>query len=109
MDIETYEQVTDQTWKPPTTISPIQMCVLGMVEELGEIAGKLKRVHRDHEGRLFHDQVEKIKLESGDFFYYFTRFCKLVGYTMEEMMQANADKILDRMQRGVLQGEGDER
>lgn len=109
MDIGTYQEMTDKTWKAPTTIEPEMMCVLGMIEELGEIAGKLKRVHREDHGRYFHDRVQKIKLESGDFFYYFTRFCTLMGYTMEDVMSSNVDKIIDRMNRGVLKGEGDER
>ena len=109
MDIETYEQITESTWHLPITINPMQLCMLGMQEELGEIAGKLKRVHRDHDGRLFKDQADKIKLECGDLFYYFTRFCNCMGYTVEEVMQANVDKVLDRQERGVLKGEGDER
>ena len=47
--------------------------------------------------------------ECGDVLWYLTRLIDELGYSVSEVAQANVDKLLDRKERGVIGGSGDNR
>jgi NTP pyrophosphatase (non-canonical NTP hydrolase) len=85
---------------------------MGLADESGEVLGKIKKILRDDCGDITWARREEIKKEMGDVLFYFARLCKRFGFELEGpkgLMQANIDKLLDRKERGVLQGSGDNR
>lgn len=88
----------------------------GMIEELGEFFGHLKRIDRDDNGQISDERWEKMQQEFGDFFWYlirmWDRLCKVKGVsliTFEEVWNMNRIKLEDRKKRNVIHGEGSHR
>jgi NTP pyrophosphatase (non-canonical NTP hydrolase) len=80
---------------------------LGMVGEAGEVAEKAKKIIRDGDGTLTEETRNKMALELSDVCWYIAVLAHELGYTLEEIMQMNLDKLASRQQRGVLSGSGD--
>jgi NTP pyrophosphatase (non-canonical NTP hydrolase) len=80
---------------------------LGLADEAGEVLGKIKKYYRD--GTPFHELREQIRKELGDVQWYVAMLARELGFTLSEIMGANVGKLADRMERGVLQGSGDNR
>jgi len=76
---------------------------LGLCSEAGEVAGKIKKHMRD--GR----SLVGVGLELGDVLWYIATLADDLGVTLEEVAQANVDKLRSRMERGKLSGSGDNR
>ena len=74
----------------------------GLAAEAGEVAEKIKKHMRD--GR----SLVGVGLELGDVLWYISALADDLGITLEEIAQANVDKLASRMERGKLGGSGDE-
>ncbi len=83
--------------------------VLGLVGETGEIAEKLKKVYRDDGGEMSDEQKADTIKELGDVVWYIAVLAEYLGYTFEDVAQANLDKLSSRKKRGTLPGSGDNR
>jgi NTP pyrophosphatase (non-canonical NTP hydrolase) len=83
--------------------------LMGLCSEVGEIAGKYKKILRDNNGMMSPDQRKGLALEAGDTLWYLANFCTDLGVGLEEVAQWNLDKLNSRMVRGVLGGSGDNR
>ena len=104
-----YQEESAKTRMSVKTSHPVVYPTLGLVNEAGELAGKIKKILRDKEGEISKKEVERLKGELGDVLWYFAQVCTELDLTMEEVAEANLEKLRDRQKRGVLQGEGDER
>lgn len=82
---------------------------LGLVNEAGEVVGKVKKVLRDNGGKFTPEQREMIGDEVGDVLWYMAALCTDLGIPMERIAQNNINKLNSRLARGVLQGSGDKR
>lgn len=87
----------------------LELYSLGLCEEAGEVAGKIKRVFRDDAGKLTSERRTQVLTELGDVFYYFSRIVKACSSDIDEVCQLTVDKLESRRQRGTLQGFGDSR
>lgn len=91
-----------------TAIYPASVQVLyptlGLAGEAGEVANKVKKIVRD--GKL---DKEAIGSEIGDCLWYIAAICKDLGLRMEDVAQANLDKLRQRQEKGTLSGSGDTR
>ena len=47
--------------------------------------------------------------ELGDVLWYVSNCCSELGLSMGDVAQGNIDKLFDRKDRGVIQGDGDDR
>jgi len=76
----------------------------GLGGEVGEVLEKLKKLVRDgtYDGA-------GLAREIGDVLFYLTTIARKFGYSLEDIMQINIDKLTDRSARGVMRGEGDNR
>lgn len=88
----------------------------GMVEELGEFFGHLKRIDRDDDGKITPERLQKMVDEMGDFEWYriraWTKLCEKAGakfIPIEDLWQRNINKLADRKSRNKLKGEGSHR
>ena len=83
--------------------------VLGLTEEAGEVSGKFAKAIRDDDGKITDERRAAIKKELGDVCWFIAEISTLLGFTLEEVMQGNLDKLASRKERGVLHGSGDDR
>jgi len=83
--------------------------VLGLSDESGEVLGKFKKLLRDKRGVISNEDKKEIMKELGDVLWYVNSVSHLLGYSLEEVAQANLDKLASRQQRGKLHGSGDNR
>ena len=93
--------------------------LLNLVAEVGELAGKIaKGIRREEievcEGNYLLNQNHRyddkdLMLEAGDILWQLAGLCKMMGWTLEDVAQANLDKLASRQQRGVIDGNGDHR
>lgn len=79
---------------------------LGLAGEAGEFAGEVSKLIRDDKGKLTEDRKNKLISEAGDIFWFLAQTCTELGITMQEVAQANLDKLASRKERGVLNGSG---
>lgn len=82
---------------------------LGMCGEAGEVAEKVKKLFRDHDGMLTDEYRESIKKEIGDVLWYIAALSRDLGIRMEDAARVNIEKLRSRKERGVIKGNGDER
>lgn len=83
--------------------------VLGVAGESGEFAEKIKKLFRDKKGIIDEEFREAVIKEIGDILWYQARFLDSFGISFDEVAKTNITKLLDRMERGTLHGEGDNR
>lgn len=82
---------------------------LGLPNEAGEVAGKLKKVIRDHNFEITEEIRLEIGKELGDVLWYMAQLATELNLSLDKIAQENLNKLRDRQKRGVLQGSGDNR
>jgi NTP pyrophosphatase (non-canonical NTP hydrolase) len=82
---------------------------LGLAGEAGEVAGKLSKVLRDHEGRISDAQTDALLDELGDVLWFLDALARDLGRSLTEAASRNLTKLASRQARGTLQGSGDVR
>lgn len=85
-----------------------EIYVLGLCGEAGEVADKFKKIIRDQDGK-FKVRDEKILKELGDVLWYMVRVGSWFGYSFNEIIDANHEKLQDRWERKKIGGSGDNR
>lgn len=87
--------------------SPPEERVFGLLEEAGEVAAIFKRLLR---GDYNPDQcATKLHAELGDILWYLSRIAADNNWELNEVAQANLDKLESRQLRNKIMGTGDER
>lgn len=78
---------------------------LGLAGEAGEIAEKVKKYLRGDK------ELDKDALlgELGDPLWYITSLADDLGFTLQDVVDRNVEKLSSRKERGVLKGSGDNR
>ena len=109
MDFNEYQQKSRQTALYPAIGHPVIYPTLGLVNEAGEVAGKIKKVFRDKDGQISTETRHALKAELGDVLWYLAQVATELGLTLDEVAEANIVKLVDRQQRGKIGGDGDER
>ncbi|MCS6827763.1 MAG: nucleoside triphosphate pyrophosphohydrolase family protein [Caldilinea sp.] len=104
-----YQRASRRTWNLIHTDHPIVYPTLGLVNEAGEVAGKVKKLFRDKGGVISPEDREALKQELGDVLWYLTQIATELGIDLEEVASANLTKLYDRLERGKIRGDGDAR
>jgi NTP pyrophosphatase (non-canonical NTP hydrolase) len=109
MNFSDYQTKSRVTAKYPAIGHAVIYPTLGLVNEAGEVAGKIKKVFRDKEGQISPETREALKAELGDVLWYLAQTCTELEISLDEVAEANLTKLLDRQARGKIQGDGDNR
>lgn len=109
MDFNEYQQKSRKTALYPAIGHPVIYPTLGLVNEAGEVAGKIKKVFRDKDGHISEDTRQALKAELGDVLWYLAQVSTELDLTLDEVAEANLSKLYDRLERGRIGGDGDKR
>jgi NTP pyrophosphatase (non-canonical NTP hydrolase) len=109
MLISEYQELSRRTATYPSAGENIVYPTLGLAGEAGEVAEKVKKLLRDDGGVMSEERRAALAAELGDVLWYVAQVATEADLDLEEIAQANLDKLLSRRQRGVLSGSGDER
>lgn len=104
-----YQKQSRKTWRYVKTEHPLTYPTLGLVNEAGEFAGKIKKIFRDKNGVISKEDREALKGELGDILWYFTQICTELGFTLESVAESNLKKLFSRIKRNKIGGSGDDR
>lgn len=107
--------------------------MLNLVAELGEFSGKVAKAIRKkkvsigtpeqqenaypnellfnaelHQGSPeFGEFIDELKKEAGDILWQLSGLCNVMGWELEDVARMNLEKLADRKNRGVIDGNGD--
>ena len=109
MNFTDYQQKAKNTAKYPIIGHGVIYPTLGLTNEAGEVAGKIKKVFRDKDGIISDETREALKAELGDVLWYLSQTATELGLSLNEIAEYNIAKLLDRQARGKIQGDGDNR
>ena len=109
MDLNAYQQGARQTARYPNVGENPIYPTLGLCGESGEVADKVKKVLRDSGGEFSAEVRESLKLELGDVLWYVAQLASELDFSLNEVAQANLDKLASRAARNVIAGSGDHR
>jgi|TARA_R110000822_G_scaffold8681_2_gene34047 NTP pyrophosphatase (non-canonical NTP hydrolase) len=102
MTFDEYQEFARSTAIYPTACK-VTYPTLGLCGEAGEVAEKVKKYMRDGKS------LDGVGLELGDVLWYISALADDLGVTLEEVAQANVDKLKSRMERNKIKGDGDYR
>lgn len=109
MDFHTYQQRSRATACYPEAGSNPIYPTLGLCGEAGEVADKVKKVLRDQGGEFSAEVIAALQLELGDVLWYVAQLATELGLELDQVAQANLDKLASRSARNVISGSGDSR
>ena len=109
MNFTDYQTKSRVTAKYPAIGHGVIYPTLGLVNEAGEVAGKIKKVFRDKDGVISDETREALKAELGDVLWYLAQVSTELNLSLEEIAEYNLAKLLDRQARGKIHGDGDNR
>ncbi len=108
-EFNNYQQRSRRTWQLVHTDHPVVYPTLGLVNEAGEVAGKIKKIFRDKGGMIGEADRQALKGELGDVLWYLAQICTELDLSLGDVAEANIEKLSSRLERGVIGGEGDKR
>lgn len=108
MDFSEYQSRAVETAVYPTEgLLGILYTGLGLMNEAGEVGGKIKKMLRDEGATLTFDRREQIAAEIGDVLWYCAMLAYELGIPLEQIAVGNIMKLADRAKRNAIGGDGD--
>lgn len=96
MDIEEYTREVHRTCDIQDQKELLTLTALGLAGEAGEVVDIIKKV-------LYHSHeldTSALRQEVGDLLWYLTLLCETAGFTLDQAMQANVEKLRIRYPAG---------
>lgn len=91
-----YQQLAERTINKKLSDKEIEMhAIHGMCSEVGEIQSIYQKVYQGHEFDEAH-----VMSEIGDLLWFIAEYCTVKGYTVEQVMRNNIDKLKKRYPEG---------
>jgi NTP pyrophosphatase (non-canonical NTP hydrolase) len=109
MNFTEYQTQSRKTAKYPAIGHPVIYPTLGLTNEAGEVAGKIKKIFRDKDGVIGADERAALKGELGDVLWYLAQVCTELDLSLEDVAGHNLEKLFSRLERGKIGGDGDNR
>lgn len=131
MDLNKYQDKAMSTCM--NSCRNISYMLLNLVGEVGELSSKIAKAIRkkqvsiggktsigrncfmvrdDDPAMLDFDVLafdEELKKEAGDILWQLSGLCSIMGWKLNDVAQMNLDKLASRKERGVIDGDGDNR
>lgn len=100
---DVFYKINDEYHRAPWTYP-----ATALAEEAGEVSGKIAKYVRksDTDFQTLRTAVAK---ELGDVLYQLSETARQFGFRLSEIADLNIEKLIDRQERGVLIGTGDNR
>jgi NTP pyrophosphatase (non-canonical NTP hydrolase) len=108
VELSDYQELSRRTARYPRE-AWLAYPALGLAGEAGEVAEHAKKAIRDDAGKVTDERRGAMSKELGDVLWYVAQLANELGLDLDEIAQANLDKLLSRQQRGTLSGSGDDR
>lgn len=109
MTFNEYQKLSKRTAKYGPIGHRVIYPTLGLTGEAGEVAEKIKKVMRDEGGIFTEAHRTELSKELGDVLWYIAQIASELELNMEEIARANLDKLMSRLERDKLAGNGDNR
>jgi NTP pyrophosphatase (non-canonical NTP hydrolase) len=109
MNFSEYQTQSRKTARYPAIGHPVVYPTLGLSNEAGEVAGKIKKIFRDKDGVIGAAECEALKGELGDVLWYLAQVCTELEISLDEVAEHNLEKLFSRLERGKIGGDGDSR
>ena len=109
MECDTYQRESRATAQYTAIGHAVIYPTLGLVNEAGEVAGKIKKIFRDKQGVIGEAEREALKAELGDVLWYLAQVATELGLSLDQIAMHNLEKLRSRAARGKIQGDGDTR
>ncbi|HEX7586561.1 MAG TPA: nucleoside triphosphate pyrophosphohydrolase family protein [Patescibacteria group bacterium] len=109
MNFENYQKKSRKTALYPEVGKNYIYPTIGLAGETGEVSEKIKKVIRDKGGKIDDETREMIKKELGDVLWYVSQLASELGLSLDDIAEKNIEKLYSRLERGKLQGSGDNR
>lgn len=109
LTFDEYQKLSRKTAVYPNAGKNFVYPVLGLAGETGEVVEKIKKVIRDKKSIIDEETKQAIAKEIGDVLWYLAQLCTELDLSLEEVAKENLKKLLSRLERGKIHGEGDER
>ena len=82
---------------------------IGLFGETGEVANKLNKIIRDHDGDVSDESRLDLMNELGDVLWYLSSCASELNCDLEDIAKLNLEKLSSRRERNVIKGCGDNR
>ena len=120
MELNEYQEKAMSTCLP--SCNNFAYMSLGLVSEVGELAGKVAKAVRKEEITIFESDLHCGKHitedggaelhkgligELGDVLWFVSGICKVLGLSLEDVGEANLAKLAERKKNGTIIGNGD--
>lgn len=125
MELNEYQKAAMSTCMP--SCENFSYMMLNLVGEVGEFASKVAKMVR--KGQVEIDTVDdktsdlfpmmslpqwvylqdELKKEAGDILWQLSGLCHVMGWDLEDVARQNLQKLASRKERGVIDGDGDNR
>ena len=108
-DFNHYQRESRKTAGYPPIGHGVIYPTLGLTNEVGEVAGKIKKIFRAKDGAIGSAEREALKAELGDVLWYLAQVATELDLSLQDIADANLAKLFDRLERGKIKGDGDNR
>jgi NTP pyrophosphatase (non-canonical NTP hydrolase) len=109
MTFNQYQAETNKTAQYPKKELALYYLGLGIAGEAGEVAEKIKKILRNDNGEVSDEKKSELKKELGDILWYMAQLGIVLGFEFDEVATTNLAKLQDRLNRGVIKSQGDNR
>lgn len=109
MDFSDYQTKARDTAQYPVIGHRVIYPTLGLANEAGEVAGKIKKIFRDKGGVIGPEELRALEAELGDVLWYLAQVATELGLSLDVIADHNIAKLLDRKSRDAIHGDGDDR
>lgn len=109
-----------------TTCDNFAYMMLNLVGEVGEFSSKVAKLIRKGRKQITDNGLystidgaafewtdnefrEELKKEAGDILWQLAGLCRVMGWELEDVARGNLNKLASRQERGVIDGNGDNR